>query len=129
MTTSATMRSSTARSLLTTFILVLLLAPEALLVHQCACGRILDCCCRMRAKVGESCQLHHSGSHCSGNSSGVPASLQNRREPVDRPGTSPAPPLEGRLALAGSTSEKPRDAVAGLAPEPPIPPPRLLRSV
>jgi hypothetical protein len=123
------MRSSTVRALLTAFILALLLAPDALLLHQCACGRILDCCCRMRAQVGESCRLHHGGSHCSGGSQSLPASVQNRREPVDRPGTSPVPPREVRLALAGSISEKPGDTVAVLVPDPPVPPPRLLRAV
>lgn len=123
-----TMRSSSLRTLLTAFILALLLAPEALLLHQCACGRILDCCCRMRAKMGESCQLHHGESHCSG-SSERPVSVQNRREPLDRPGTSPAPPLEVRLALVGWTSEEPRAAAAALVPDPPAPPPRLLRAV
>lgn len=122
------MRSSTIRTLLTAFILALLLAPEALLLHQCACGRILDCCCRVQAKVGESCRLHHGGSHCSG-SSERPASVQNPREPLDRPGTSPAPPLEVGLALAGWTSEEPRGVLAALMPAPPAPPPRLLPAV
>jgi hypothetical protein len=121
------MRSSTLRTLLTALILALLLAPEALLLHGCACGRILDCCCRARAKVGESCPLHShagGGAHCSGRSE-TPASLQSRHEPVDRPGTSPASRLEIGLALAGRTAEAPREEVAALAPSPPVPPPRL----
>jgi hypothetical protein len=120
-----TMRSSTLRVLTTTLILALLLAPEALFLHGCACGRIFDCCCRAKATMGESCQLHQGGSHCSGAPRNLPASLQSRHEPVDRPGVSPWRRLEVRLALAGRIFEEPGGAVAALVPAPPVPPPRL----
>ena len=118
--------SALLRSLLTILLLALLLAPEALVSHGCACGRILDCCCRAKARVGESCHLQHGGSHCEGGSRGLPASLQSRHEPGDRLGTSPWRRFEVRLALAGQTPERPLDAVAALVPQPPVPPPRLL---
>jgi hypothetical protein len=121
-----TMRSSTLRNLTTILILALLLAPEALFLHGCACGRIFDCCCRAKVKVGESCHLQHGGSHCEGGSHSLPASLQSRHDPVDRPGVSSRRRLEIRLALAGWTSEEPQGAVAALVPAPPVPPPRFL---
>jgi hypothetical protein len=118
------MRSSTFRTLLTALILALLLAPEAMLLHQCPCGKILSCCCRTHIKAGESCQLHQ-GTHCSGSQS-VPGSLQSLREPIDRPGASPALLRQIRLAFAGWTAETPRGAVFDRVPDPPVPPPRLL---
>src|SRR3954452_19061551 len=99
------MRSSPARSLLTILVLALLLAPEALLLHRCACGRIFNCCCRKQVQVGESCQLHQGKAHCSGRSESLPVSLQTRQEPVDRLGTSLSPGPEIRLALAGWAPE------------------------
>jgi hypothetical protein len=118
--------SSFLRAPLTILLLALLLAPEALFLHGCACGRIFDCCCRAKVKVGESCHLRHGGSHCDGGSRSLPASLQNRHEPADRQGTSPWRRFEMHLALAGRTSERPQGAVAALVPAPPVPPPRLL---
>jgi hypothetical protein len=120
------MRSPAFRASLTILLLALLLAPEALFLHGCACGRIFDCCCRAKVKVGESCHLQLGGSHCEGGSRSLPASLQSRHDPMDRPGVSSRRRLEIRLALAGWTSEEPRGAVASLVPAPPIPPPRLL---
>jgi hypothetical protein len=121
------MRSSVFRTLLTAFILVLLLAPEAMLLHQCPCGRILSCCCRTHIKAGESCELHQRA-HCSGGSQSVPGSLQSLREPIDRPGASPASLRRFRLAFAGLISEPPRGAVFDRVPDPPVPPPRPLQA-
>jgi hypothetical protein len=127
------MRASTPRTLLTVLVLALLLAPEALLLHRCACGRIFDCCCRKQVKqaaAGESCPLHAgmAGMACCSSGS-LPASVQNRQEPVDRLGTSLSPRLEIRLALAGWTSEVRRDVFSGPSPEPLVPPPRLALAV
>ena len=120
------MRSPALRALLTILLLALLLAPEALFLHGCACGRIFDCCCRAKVKVGESCHLQRGGSHCQGGSRNLPGSLQSRHEPGDRQGTSPWRRFEVRLALAGQTSEELRGAAAALGSPPPVPPPRLL---
>ncbi|HEY3570306.1 MAG TPA: hypothetical protein VGP73_20415, partial [Thermoanaerobaculia bacterium] len=62
------MRTSTPRTLLTVLLLALLLAPEALLLHRCACGRVFDCCCRKQLKTGDSCPLHPAMAHCAGSS-------------------------------------------------------------
>lgn len=118
------MRSPSFRTLLTGLILALLLAPEAMLLHQCPCGRILSCCCRTHIQAGESCQLHQRA-HCSGSPQSAPGSLQSLREPIDRPGASPASLRRFRLALAGSISEPPRGAVFDRVPDPPVPPPRI----
>jgi hypothetical protein len=124
------MRSSTSiscRALLTVFVLALLLAPEALLLHRCACGRIFDCCCRKVARQvqpGASCPLHQGMTQCA-EDSGSPASVQNPQEPVDRLGTGPSPRLVIRLALAGWTPRMRRSVFSGLYPEPPVPPPRF----
>jgi hypothetical protein len=120
------MRSPALRALLTILLLALILAPEALLLHGCACGRIFDCCCRAKVKVGESCHLQHGGSHCEGGSRSLPASLQSRHEPGDRLGTSPWRRFAVRLALSGQAPEEPRGAVSFLVPQPPVPPPRIL---
>ena len=119
------MRSSVFRTLLTAFILVLLLAPEAMLLHQCPCGKILSCCCRMQAKMGASCQMHHGARPCAGASEGTPASLQSPREPLDRPGISLAAFRAIHLTLAGQAPEAPAIAVAWRVFDPPVPPPRL----
>ncbi|HEY4587710.1 MAG TPA: hypothetical protein VII86_00700 [Thermoanaerobaculia bacterium] len=122
------MRTSTPRTLLTVLLLALLVAPEALLLHRCACGRILDCCCRKQlaaVKTGDSCPLHAGMSHCAGSSQEAPASFQSRQEPVDRLGTSLPARFEPRLALAGWTAREIRVPLAGLLPAPPVPPPRL----
>jgi hypothetical protein len=119
------MRSSTPRTLLTVLLLALLLAPEALLLHRCACGRVFDCCCRKQLKAGDSCQLHPGMSHCAGSPQEAPASLQSRQEPVDRFGTALPAIFELRLALAGWVSAETRGPAAGLMPAPPVPPPRL----
>ncbi len=110
------MRSSTLRTLLTVFLLALLLAPEALVLHRCACGRIFDCCCRKQLKAGDACQLHPgmpAMAHCSGHSEEAPASLQSRQEPVDRLGTALPALFELRLALAGWISREPWGPAAG----------------
>src|SRR3982750_205790 len=104
------MRASTLRTLLTVLLLALLVAPEALLLHRCACGRVFDCCCRKQiqtAKAGDACPLHAGMSHCAGSSRQTPASLRSGQEPVDRLGTA----LPARCALR-------------LPPPPPPPPPR-----
>jgi hypothetical protein len=122
------MRSPVFRTLLTALILALLLAPEAMLLHQCPCGRILSCCCRTQLKAGEVCQLHHPGMHCSGGSRSVPGSLQSLREPIDRPGASPVSLRQIRLAFAGWTAEAARGALFDRVPDPPLPPPRPLQA-
>jgi hypothetical protein len=119
------MRNSTPRTLLTVLLLALLLAPEALLLHRCACGRVFDCCCRKQLKAGDACQLHPAMAHCAGSSREIPASLQSRQEPVDRFGTALPALYELRLALAGWVSLETRGPAAGLTPVPPVPPPRL----
>jgi hypothetical protein len=122
------MRSSLPRTLLTAFLLALLLAPEALVLHRCACGRIFDCCCRKQLKAGDACQLHPgmpAMAHCSQRSQEAPASLRSRQEPVDRLGTSLPAPFELRLALAGWISRERREPASALVPMPPVPPPRL----
>ena len=120
------MRTSTCRTLLTGLILALLLAPEAMLLHQCPCGKILSCCCRTQIKAGEACQLHHPGMHCSGGSQSVPGSLQSLLEPIDRPGASPASLRQIRLAFAGWTAEASRGPFFDRVPDPPVRPPRPL---
>jgi hypothetical protein len=119
------MRSSTPRTLLTVLLLALLLAPEALLLHRCGCGRIFDCCCRKLLKAGDSCQLHPGMSHCAGSPQQVPGSLQSRQEPVDRFGTALPAHFALRLAFAGRISPRPRVPAAALLPAPPVPPPRF----
>jgi len=119
------MRASTLRTLLTAFLLALLLAPEALLLHRCGCGRVFDCCCRKQVKAGDSCQLHAGMSHCAGSPRQVPGSLQSRQEPVDRFGTALPALFTLRLALAGWVSPEPRVSAAGRMSMPPVPPPRL----
>lgn len=120
------MRPSTPRTLLTVLLLALLLAPEALLLHRCACGRVFDCCCRKQLKTGDSCPLHPAMAHCAGSSQESPASLQNRQEPVDRFGTALPAVFELRLALSGWVSREIRGSIASLLPAPPAPPPRLV---
>ncbi|HEY0510896.1 MAG TPA: hypothetical protein VGH73_03270 [Thermoanaerobaculia bacterium] len=125
------MRSSTPRSLLTIAVLALLLLPEALFLHRCACGRIFDCCCRTSLKMEASCQLHpgmRGMAHCSGRSSDLPSSVQNRQEPVDRFGTALPRRLTVRLALAGRLPGELREILTDPLPKPPVPPPRLLRA-
>jgi hypothetical protein len=125
------MRSS-ARTLLTVLILMLLLVPEAIFLHRCACGRIFDCCCREKPQIAaESCPLHHGGAmaamaHCSSDAGSRPASVQNRQEPLDRLGTLLSWRPAVRLAPAGWIAEAPRSVRTGPGPKPPIPPPRLL---
>jgi hypothetical protein len=119
------MRTSTARTLLTGLLLGLLLAPEALLLHRCACGRVFDCCCRTQLKTGDSCPLHPAMAHCAGGSQEAPASFRSGQEPVDRFGTSLPATAELRLTLAGWISREIRVSAAGLLPTPPVPPPRL----
>jgi hypothetical protein len=119
------MRPSTPRTLLTALLLALLLAPEALLLHRCACGRIFDCCCRKQLKAGDACQLHPGTSHCAGSPRQAPGSLQRRQEPVDRFGTALPARFALRLAIAGWASREIRGPVAVLSPAPPVPPPRL----
>ena len=119
------MHTSTPRTLLTVLLLALLLAPEALLLHRCACGRVFDCCCRKQLKTGDSCPLHPAMAHCAGGSQEAPASLRSGQEPVDRFGTSLPATAELRLALAGRTAAETRGLTGGLLPAPPIPPPRL----
>ena len=121
------MHTSAFRALLTALVLVLLLAPEAMLLHQCPCGKIVGCCCRLQVKVGEACQLHQKA-HCSGGSESAPGSLQSLREPVDRPGTSPMSVRAIHLALAGRTPEENRVTVRERVPDPPVPPPRPLQA-
>jgi hypothetical protein len=120
------MRSSPLQALLTFLLLGLLLAPEGLLLHRCACGKIFDCCCRMKMKTSESCRLQHAKAHCSGGGSrqDAPSSLQNRQEPVDRFGAALAARLGVRLGFMGRVSEPPRSVLADLFPCPPVPPPR-----
>jgi|SRR3954469_22528438 len=119
------MRTSTPRTLLTVLLLALMLAPEALLLHRCACGRVFDCCCRKQLKTGDACPLHAGMTHCAGSSQETPASLQSQKEPVNRFGTALPALFALRLALAGWTSREVRVSVAGLLPAPPAPPPRL----
>jgi len=119
------MRTSAPRTLLTVLLLALMLAPEALLLHRCACGRIFDCCCRKQLKAGDSCPLHPGMSHCAGQSQETPASLQSRQEPVDRFGTALPAALAPALAFAGWIAREPRVLPAGRMPAPPVPPPRL----
>jgi hypothetical protein len=122
------MRTSTPRTLLTVLLLALMLAPEALLLHRCACGRVFDCCCRKQLKAGDACPLHPGMTgmtHCAGGSQETPASLRSRQEPVDRFGTSLPVLFELRLAPAGWTFREIRVPLAGLLPAPPVPPPRL----
>src|SRR3954453_6452011 len=114
------MRTSTPRTLLTVLLLALLLAPEALLLHRCACGRVFDCCCRKQlaaAKTGDACPLHAGMSHCAGSSQEAPASFQSRQEPVDRLGTSLPARFEPRLGGGGGAG-----AGGGGPPPPPLPP-------
>jgi hypothetical protein len=122
------MPTSALRTLLTVLILALLLAPEAMLLHQCPCGRIQSCCCRTQIKAGEACQLHHPGMHCSSGSQSVPGSLQSLREPIDPQGTSPISLRQIRLAFAGWTAAALRGALFDRVPDPPVPPPRLLQA-
>jgi hypothetical protein len=119
------MRASTPRTLLTVLLLALLLAPEALLLHRCACGRVFNCCCRKQLKTGDSCPLHPAMAHCAGSSQESPASLQSRQEPVDRFGTALPALFELRLALSGWVSREIRGSIASLLAAPPAPPPRL----
>jgi hypothetical protein len=126
------MRSS-ARTLLTVLILALLLVPEAIFLHRCACGRIFDCCCREKAGMAAaSCQLHHgmaataAMAHCSGDSASRPASVQKRPETRDRLGTPLSRQPAIQLLPAGWTAETPREVRAGLCPNPLTPPPRRL---
>jgi hypothetical protein len=120
------MPSFTLRPFLAILFLALLLVPDALFSHGCACGRIFDCCCRAKANVGESCHLQKSGSHCAGGSRSLPASLRGPRQPSASPGAAPARRLAIRLALAGRTSQQLQGAVAALVPPPLVPPPRFL---
>jgi len=124
---------STARTLLTVLILMLLLVPEAIFLHRCACGRIFDCCCREQTKMAAaSCPLHHGAgampamAHCSGDAGSRPASVQTRQEPLDRLGTLLSWRPAVRLAPAGWIAEAPRGVRTGPGPKPSIPPPRLL---
>ena len=119
------MRASTPRTLLTVLLLALLMAPEALLLHRCACGRVFDCCCRKQLKTGDACPLHAGMTHCAGSSRETPASLQSRQEPVDRLGTSLPAIRELRLVLAGWISRETQGPAAGLSTSPPVPPPRF----
>jgi hypothetical protein len=119
------MRTSAFRALLTALVLVLLLAPEAMLLHQCPCGKILSCCCRTHLQAGESCQLHQRA-HCSGGSQTAPGSLQSLREPIDPQGASPASLRPIRLAFAGWTAESSRGPLFDRVPDPPVRPPRPL---
>lgn len=120
------MRTSTPRTLLTVLLLALLLAPEALLLHRCACGRVFDCCCRKQLKAGDSCQLHPSmKQHCAGQSRETPGSLQSRQEPLDRFGTALPAVLALMLVFTGWISREARVSIAGLLPAPSVPPPRL----
>jgi hypothetical protein len=119
------MRTFTPRTLLTALLLALLLAPEALLLHRCACGRVFDCCCRKQLKTGDSCPLHPAMAHCAGSSQEAPASLRSGQEPVDRFGTALPATAELRLALAGRIAAEPRGLTGSLLPAPPVPPPRL----
>jgi hypothetical protein len=122
------MRSSPVQTLLTILLLALLLAPEGVLLHRCACGRILDCCCRTKFRTGESCKLHHSMPHCSagGGSEEAPSSLQSRQAPLDRFGAALAGAPEIHLEIAGRLSGGSPERLAGLLPKPPVPPPRIV---
>jgi hypothetical protein len=119
------MRPSTPRTLLTVLLLALMLAPEALLLHRCACGRVFDCCCRKQLRTGDSCPLHPNMSHCAGQSRETPTSLQSRQEPVDRFGTALPAALALTLAFAERISPRLRLLPAGRMPAPLVPPPRL----
>ena len=119
------MRTSTPRTLLTVLLLALLLAPEALLLHRCACGRVFDCCCRKQLKAGDSCQIDPGMKHCAGQPQETPASLKSLQEPLDRFGTALPEAPELRLTFVGWVSRELRVSVAGLLPAPPAPPPRL----
>jgi hypothetical protein len=111
--------------------LALLLLPEALFLHRCGCGKIVDCCCRAMARAGASCPARSArlgAPHCSGGAGSRPSTLQNRQEPVERWATARAWRPATALNVAGWAAAAPRDRGAGLPPEPGLPPPRRLLS-
>jgi len=105
-------------------VLALLLLPEALLLHRCGCGKIVDCCCRSTARAGAACHVRAGAPHCASDAGSRPSTLRNRQEPVERWAMArslrPAP----ALAFAGWTPAAPREPGLGLPPEPRLPPPR-----
>lgn len=111
---------------LTVLILALLLLPEALFLHRCGCGKIVDCCCRAMSRAGASCHVRAGAPHCTSGAGSRPSTLQNRQEPVERWATARSWRPAIRLALAGWAAEATRDPGAGLPPEPTLPPPRSL---
>jgi len=112
------------RALLTVVVLALLSLPEGLLVHQCGCGRIFDCCCRAAVRQAAAPSCH--GSRCAvGRQAVPPSSLRRGQEPVDRYGTSlPTSRPRPRALLAGRLFEESPRPPGGLAFQPPVPPPR-----
>jgi len=119
-----------ARWGLTALLVAALVAPEALLLHRCPCGRIFDCCCRSLAAhrgahEGQSCHLGAAKGHCAASSSaGVPASVQSGRQTVERVGTWEPRPFTAQLLAVARIADP-----TGLVPEPPafeppVPPPR-----
>jgi hypothetical protein len=115
-----------ARWGLTAVVVAALLAPEALLLHRCPCGRILDCCCRsLAAHRGQSCHLGPAKGHCSARpSEGIPASVQSWRESIDRVGTWEPQGFAVPLPATGWIAEPNGLAADSPSFEPPIPPPR-----
>ena len=115
-----------ARGWLTAMLVAALLAPEALLLHRCPCGRILDCCCRaLAAHRGQSCHLGPAKGHCSaGSSQGLPASVQSWRQPVDRESTWEPRRFAAQLPAAGWVADPTGSAAEDPAFAPPVPPPR-----
>jgi hypothetical protein len=111
---------------LTILTLALLLLPEALFLHRCGCGKIVDCCCRAMARAGASCPARAGVPHCSGSAESRPSTLQNRQEPVERWATARSWRPATALNVAGWAAEAPRGHGAGLPPEPGLPPPRSL---
>jgi hypothetical protein len=106
--------------------LALLLLPEALFLHRCGCGKIVDCCCRAMARSGAACPARAGVPHCSGGAASRPSTLQNRQEPVERWATARGWRPAIRLIVAGWAAETPHDHGAGLPSEPGLPPPRSL---
>jgi hypothetical protein len=106
--------------------LALLLLPEALFLHRCGCGKIVDCCCRAMARAGASCHIRAGAPHCSGGAGSQPSTLQNQQEPVERWATARGWRPAIRLIVAGWAAAAPEDQAAGLPPEPGLPPPRSL---
>lgn len=125
--------SPSIRFIVTTLLLAALFVPEALPGgHRCACGMAVGCCCQLKAatmKMGDHCAMRRSSRPC-GLRTGTDANAV--LQPTGREGwtgpelrTGPRPALAA-VGLAPVPGEPMR---LSLAPDPPTPPPRLVRTV